>query len=86
VIECVKAVVSFRNTDVNQATKNAILKLLEKQEQRGNALSKLLLHLLNWWWGPPLKLLKEFGEGQVPSEKSSSFYIESRQESRQTSR
>lgn len=73
----IKTVVGFRNTDVNQDVKTAILKLLVKQEKEGEEKSKILLHLLNWWWGPPLKLLEGFKEGGAESVKSSSFYVES---------
>ena len=52
-VDIIKQLIKYRNQDLNDEIKVALLSALKKYVEDHHEESKGMVHILDWWWGNP---------------------------------
>ncbi len=53
IIDIIKQLIKYRNQDMNDEIKIALISALKKHVEEYHEESKGMVHILDWWWGNP---------------------------------
>eukprot|EP00347_Sterkiella_histriomuscorum_P006073 403354173 len=68
IVDIIKQLIKYRNQDLNDEVKVVLLSALQKHLENYQEESKGIVHILDWWWGQPQKLLADFIKKQKEDE------------------